>query len=152
MYNIFTELASKLYNGNKNYSNSKSKSKSNKIVYIPTSQYQLSKEIRCTLLLPYTNKCIKNPSTVVSRFQSLPGAFGYGSLQNNKINNQITKIVERTEAEGAGERGNSVDVSRRSLNDYHTKNNKNIDFFTGTKIVVLGSFTLFCFYLFNKRK
>ena len=112
MYNIFTELASKLYYSNKNYSYSNSKSNSNSIsnktVYIPTSQYQLSKEIRCTLLLPYTNKCIKN----------------------NKINNRITTIV----------------------NDYHTKNNKTIDFFTGTKIVVLGSFTLFCFYLFNKRK
>ena len=127
MYNIFTELASKLYYGNKNYSHSNSKSNSNsnsisnKTVYIPTSQYQLSKEIRCTLLLPYTNKCIKNNkinnrthSTVVSGVPSL----------------QITKIV----------------------NDYHTKNNKNIDFFTGTKIVILGSFTLFCFYLFNKRK
>ena len=125
MYNIFTELASKLYYGNKNYSHSKSNSNSNsnsnKTVYIPSSQYQLSKEIRCTLLLPYTNKCIKNNkinnlthSTVVSGVPSL----------------QITKIV----------------------NDYHTKNNKNNIFFTGTKIVVLGSFTLFCFYLFNKRK
>jgi hypothetical protein len=127
MYNIFTELASKLYYGNKNYS------KSNKTVYIPTSQYQLSKEIRCTLLLPYTNKCIKynkinnqinkivndyhmkTPSTVVSGVPSPPGAISYRSLQNNK-------------------------------------NNKNDIFFTGTKIVILGSFTLFCFYLFNKRK
>ena len=115
MYNIFTELASKLYTGNKNYSNSSysysksySNSKSNKTVIIPNSQYQLSKEIKATLLLPYTNKCIKN----------------------NKINNQITKIV----------------------NDYHMKNNKNTDFVTGTKIVILGSFTIFCFYLFNKRK
>ena len=114
MYNIFTELASKLYTGNKNYSKSNSKSNYNKTVIIPTSQYQLSKEIRCTLLLPYTNKCIKNLSTVVPGVQSL----------------QITKIV----------------------NDYHMKNNKNNIFFTGTKIVVLGSFTLFCFYLFNKRK
>ena len=103
MYNIFTELASKLYTGNKNYSNHNPNHI--KTVIIPTSTYQLSKEIKCTLLLPYTNKCIKN-------------------------NNQITKIV----------------------NDYHMKNNKNNNFFTGTKIVILGSFTLFCFYLFNKRK
>ncbi len=114
MYNIFTELASKLYTGNKNYSNSSysySIPTSNKTVIIPNSQYQLSKEIKSTLLLPYTNKCIKT----------------------NKINNQITKIV----------------------NDYHmknNKNNKNNDFVTGTKIAILGSFTLFCFYLFNKRK
>ena len=113
MYNIFTELASKLYTGNKNYSNSSYSysnsyfnSTSNKTVI--NSQYQLSKEIKCTLLLPYTNKCIKP----------------------NKTNNQITKIV----------------------NDYHMKNNKNNDFVTGTKIVILGSFTLYCFYLFNKRK
>ena len=113
MYNIFTELASKLYTGNKNYSNSSYSNsyfnaKSNKTVIIPNSQYQLCKEIKGTLLLPYTNKCIKP----------------------NKTNNQITKIV----------------------NDYHMKNNKNNDFVTGTKIVILGSFTLYCFYLFNKRK
>ena len=129
MYNIFTELASKLYYGNKNYS------KSNKTVYIPTSQYQLSKEIRCTLLLPYTNKCIKY----------------------NKINNQINKIVNDYHMKTPSTVVSGVPSLQitKIVNDYHMKNNKNNKndiFFTGTKIVTLGSFTLFCFYLFNKRK
>ena len=129
MYNIFTELASKLYYGNKNYS------KSNKTVYIPTSQYQLSKEIRCTLLLPYTNKCIKY----------------------NKINNQINKIVNDYHMKTPSTVVSGVPSLQitKIVNDYHMKNNKNNKndiFFTGTKIVILGSFTLFCFYLFNKRK
>jgi hypothetical protein len=33
----------------------------------------------------------KNPSTVVSGFQSLPGAFGYGSLQTTKKRRKTTK-------------------------------------------------------------
>ena len=136
MYNIFTELASKLYYGNKNYSHSKSNSNSNsnsnKTVYIPSSQYQLSKEIRCTLLLPYTNKCIKY----------------------NKINNQINKIVNDYHMKTPSTVVSGVPSLQitKIVNDYHMKNNKNNDFVTGTKIVILGSFTLYCFYLFNKRK
>jgi hypothetical protein len=49
------------------------------------------------------------------------------------LNSQVNITVERSVAEGAGERGNSVDVSRRSL----TRDDSNIQM-TATKIYNSG--------------